>query len=94
MEILQNNKTIIIAEAGVNHNGDIRIAKELIRKASNIGADIIKFQTFKADQLVTEQAEMANYQKRNSKNDDTTQHKMLTNLELSREEHLQLIQYE
>ena len=50
------NKTIIIAEAGVNHNGDIEIAKKLIDVASEAGADYVKFQTFKADKLVSPSA--------------------------------------
>ncbi len=56
-------KTFIIAEAGVNHNGDISLAYKLIDVASECGADAIKFQTFKAENLVTIVADMAEYQK-------------------------------
>ena len=58
-------KTIIIAEAGVNHNGDINIAKKLIDFASISGVDYIKFQTFKANKLVSKEANKADYQKTN-----------------------------
>ena len=71
---------LIIAEAGVNHNGDIKIAKELIDIASSGGADIVKFQTFTADRLVTKSAEKAEYQKKDDKNE--SQKEMLENLEL------------
>ena len=57
-------KTLIIAEAGVNHNGKLALAKELIKAAKKCGADIIKFQKFKADNLVTKFAKLANYQKK------------------------------
>ena len=55
--------TLIIAEAGVNHNGDLSKALEMIDVAADAGADIIKFQTFKAKNLVTASAEKAEYQK-------------------------------
>ena len=55
--------TLIIAEAGVNHNGSINTAKKLIDVAADAGADFVKFQTFKADRLVTRRADKANYQK-------------------------------
>ena len=58
-----DNKVIIIAEAGVNHNGDIEIAKKLIDSASKAKADYIKFQTFKAENIVTKMAEKSEYQK-------------------------------
>lgn len=57
--------TLVIAEAGVNHNGDIEVAKKLIDKAKEAGADIVKFQTTKIDSLVSKYAEMAQYQKEN-----------------------------
>ena len=62
------NKTIIIAEAGVNHNGSIEYAKKLIDIAKDSGSDFIKFQSFKADNLVTKNAPKAKYQLRNMKN--------------------------
>lgn len=54
-----NNPTLIIAEAGVNHNGSIEIAKQLVDAAVEAGVDIIKFQTFKADRLVSKDAKKA-----------------------------------
>ena len=56
---------LVIAEAGVNHNGSIEIAKKLVDKAVEAGADIIKFQTFKAEKLVARSAKQAEYQKKN-----------------------------
>jgi N,N'-diacetyllegionaminate synthase len=83
-------KPIIIAEAGINHNGDIKIAKDLISVAFEAGADIIKFQTFRADKLVTQSATKANYQLSvTSKNE--TQYQMLKKLELSDEMHHELL---
>lgn len=87
-----NNKVIIIAEAGVNHNGDIFLAKKMIDIAVEAGVDYIKFQTFKAEKLVSKLAEKANYQKSNT-NDDDTQYELLKNLELSHSDHLELIDY-
>ena len=80
----------IIAEAGVNHNGSIDIAKKLIDSAFSAGADAIKFQTFKANNLVTKNSEKANYQK-NLTDKNETQFNMLKKLELSKEAHLELI---
>ena len=59
---LKSNKVFIIAEAGVNHNGSIKLAKKLIDGAHECGADAVKFQTFKAENLVTKYAPKANYQ--------------------------------
>jgi len=86
--------TLIIAEAGVNHNGSLDIAKQLIDKAVETGADVIKFQTFKAENLVSKSAKQADYQKKNigSKADDS-QLSMLKKLELSHEDHEVLMQY-
>ena len=86
-----NTNTFIIAEAGVNHNGDLNIAKKLIDVAVESGADAIKFQTFKAENLVTLKAKRANYQKENNKR--SSQYSMLKNLELSYENHLELLNY-
>ena len=83
---------LIIAEAGVNHNGDIKIAKKLIDIASSGGADIIKFQTFTADRLVTKSAEKAEYQKITT-NKNESQRNMLKKLELSKNDHFELINY-
>jgi N,N'-diacetyllegionaminate synthase len=82
--------TYIIAEAGVNHNGDIELAKQLIDAAADAGADVVKFQTFKADRQVTHDAKKADYQ--NQTTDRTeSQHEMLHRLELSTEMHHELI---
>ncbi len=75
------NKTIIIAEAGVNHNGCIKKAKDLVKSAADTGADYVKFQTFITENLVTEFAEKADYQKQNLKNEDS-HFQMLKKLEL------------
>ena len=92
MIIPQENRCVIIAEAGVNHNGDITMAKKLIRLAAEAGADYVKFQTFSADKLVTKTARQADYQKKNLRsNSDDSQYTMLKKLELSRQDHLELI---
>ena len=82
----------IIAEAGVNHNGSIDLAKKLIDVASASGADAVKFQTFKADSLVTKKAPKAIYQKENTDKEET-QFDMLKKLELDIEAHKELISY-
>ncbi len=84
---------IIIAEAGVNHNGNIENAFRLVDVAADAGVDYIKFQTFKADQLVSASAKKADYQIENTKNSAETQLQMLQKLELSREQHEELIAY-
>ena len=84
------SKTLIIAEVGVNHNGDLDSAKQLIKEAALAGADIVKFQTFNVDLLVTENAPKAAYQK-NKNADSDSNYEMLKSLELSREDHLSLI---
>lgn len=81
--------TIIIAEAGVNHNGHLDLALRLVEEAAKAGADVVKFQTFKADLVATVNADRAEYQKRNLGGDDT-QLDMLRKLELKREWHLEL----
>ena len=85
--------TIIIAEAGVNHNGSIDMAKQLVLKAKEVGVDYIKFQTFKASKLVTKSAKQAEYQQKNIGNGEDSQYQMLKKLELSPEEHQILIDY-
>ncbi|MGO4819407.1 N-acetylneuraminate synthase [Flavobacterium sp. W22_SRS_FP1] len=87
------NKVIIIAEAGVNHNGDIQVAKKLIDVAVDAGVDYVKFQTFKADSLVSKSAKKAEYQSVNINDDDNSQYAMLKKLELSHENHLELMSY-
>ena len=86
-------KVIIIAEAGVNHNGDILIAKKLIDAACYAKADYVKFQSFKADKLVSPIAKKAEYQSKNIGNNDDFQYNMLKKLELSDEDHIELISY-
>lgn len=85
--------TTIIAEAGVNHNGDINTAKKLIDVAANAGVDFVKFQTFKADKLTSKTAKKASYQSRNINDNDDSQYSMLKKLELSEDDHLELINY-
>jgi N,N'-diacetyllegionaminate synthase len=85
--------TIIIAEAGVNHNGDIQLAKKLIDIASEAGADYVKFQSFKAEKLVAPTAKKAEYQSINLNDNDDFQFNMLKKLELSEQQHLELIDY-
>lgn len=88
------NSVIIIAEAGVNHNGSIDTAKKLIDEAKNAGADYVKFQTFKAANLVTKAAKKAEYQIANtSDSGEDNQFEMLKALELSLDDHLELISY-
>ncbi|MFX1318095.1 MAG: N-acetylneuraminate synthase [Promethearchaeota archaeon] len=82
----------IIAEAGVNHNGDFKLAKQLVDSAKEIGADAVKFQTFKADDLVTSKAEMADYQKRHLK-DGASQYEMIKRLELDYDDFRKLKKY-
>lgn len=86
------NKVLIIAEAGVNHNGDIRLAKKLVDIAVEAGADIVKFQTFIVENLVTQNAKMADYQIENTKNQET-QFQMLKKLELTKENFVELYKY-
>ncbi len=87
------NRTLIIAEAGVNHNGSIELAKKLVEKAKEAGVDYIKFQTFKASKLVTKAAKQAEYQQKNVGKEGDSQYQMLKKLELSPEEHEVLIDY-
>lgn len=79
----------IIAEAGVNHNGDLNLAKEMVDCAKEAGADCIKFQTFKSENLVSKFAEKANYQKRQTQSNES-QLEMLKKLELSYNDFLEL----
>jgi len=84
--------TTIIAEAGVNHNGSIACAKKMIDVAVEAGVDFVKFQTFKAEKLLTKLAIKADYQKKLT-NTDESQYKMIKRLELDRNAHEQLIEY-
>lgn len=87
-----NKRILIIAEAGVNHNGDIALAKRLIDVAAEAGADLVKFQTFSADRLATKHARKADYQNAATGNAET-QYEMLSRLELSPQMHSELIAY-
>ncbi|WP_069650359.1 N-acetylneuraminate synthase [Caloranaerobacter ferrireducens] len=89
---LLRDRTFIIAEAGVNHNGDLHLAKKLVDAAADAKVDAIKFQTFRADKLVTKKAEKAEYQKQNTKTNES-QYEMLKKLELTYEDHLELYNY-
>lgn len=87
------NKVFIIAEAGVNHNGSIELAKKLIDVAVEAKVDAVKFQTFKASNLVSKNAQKADYQKNNMNDSDDSQFNMLKKLELDIETHKELISY-
>lgn len=82
----------IMAEAGVNHNGDIRKAKELISAAASAGCDAVKFQTFFADEEMTKAAPKAEYQKK-SPEDKETYHEYIKKFELGEEEHRELMRF-
>lgn len=88
----KKSKVFIIAEAGVNHNGSLETAKKMIDQAAIAGADAVKFQAFKADNLVSKNADMADYQKRNL-NKNTTQYEMLKKLEFGEKEFIELNNY-
>ncbi|MBU5676665.1 N-acetylneuraminate synthase [Alkaliphilus sp. MSJ-5] len=86
------SRVFIIAEAGVNHNGSIELAKKLIDKASEAGADAVKFQSFKAEKLVTKNARKAEYQEVTTGKQEN-QFEMIKKLELDYEKHEELINY-
>ena len=86
------NKVFIIAEAGVNHNGSIELAYKLIDIAVEAGADAVKFQTFKAENLVTKSADKADYQKQTT-DESESQFEMIKKLELDFDIHKKLINY-
>lgn len=84
-------RVIIIAEAGVNHNGSIELAKELVLKATEAGADYVKFQTFKSEKCITINAKKADYQIRNTRAAAESQLEMVKKLELSADDHRELV---
>ncbi len=88
---MTGNQVVIIAEAGVNHNGNITTAKKLIEVAADSGADFVKFQTFKAESLATSSAPKAEYQKQAAGSERESQLDMLRSLELSNGQHLEII---
>lgn len=87
------SQVLIIAEAGVNHNGSIENAFKLVDAAVEAGVDYVKFQTFKSENLVSKSAKKADYQVENTGNATESQLEMLKKLELSHEQHEQLIEY-
>lgn len=87
-----NRRTLIIAEAGVNHNGELAMARQLIDVAADAGVDFVKFQTFSAEQQVTHTAAKAQYQQTRTGNKES-QYTMLKRLELSVDAHCELIDY-
>nr|MCR5345062.1 N-acetylneuraminate synthase family protein [Lachnospiraceae bacterium] len=86
------SKTLIIAEIGVNHNGNIDTAKKMIEVAKKCGADIVKFQTFNTDALTSKFAKMAEYQKKNM-GEEKSQKDMLKSLALSYDDFIELADY-
>jgi len=84
---------IIIAEAGVNHNGSIEIAKRLVDEAARANVDYIKFQTFKSEGVVTKKAEKADYQKANTGTEENTQLELIKKLEIPYDGYLEIIDY-
>jgi N,N'-diacetyllegionaminate synthase len=86
------NHVLVIAEAGVNHNGDLGLARRLVEEAARAGADLVKFQTFSADRLVTQSAKKADYQ-RQTTDATESQHAMIRRLELSEEAHRMLAEH-
>jgi N,N'-diacetyllegionaminate synthase len=85
-------KVTVIAEAGVNHNGSLDVARQLIDVAAEAGADYVKFQTFSAEKIASRFAEKAPYQKSTTKSSESQQ-EMLRKLELSEDDHVQLIKH-
>ncbi len=87
-----NHPVFIIAEAGVNHNGKLEMAKKLIDTAVNAGANAVKFQAFKTENLILTNVQKAQYQK-NSTGSDESQFEMLKKLEITKEQNIELIKY-
>ena len=87
-----SKKTFIIAEAGINHNGNINIAKKMIKVAKECGADAIKFQSYKSERLVTKNLSLAKYQKKSEKNNRKMLN-MLKKYELSEKDQIKLYKY-
>ena len=87
--INKNDQIFIIAEAGVNHNGDLALAKRLIEAAAEAGADAVKFQTFKAEAIVAASASKAPYQEKTTSTQES-QYEMLKKLELNKEDFVEL----
>ena len=92
MELIDSDHIFIIAEAGVNHNGSIALAKQLINVAAKVHADAVKFQTFIAEEVVSTDAPKAEYQKQTTDSSES-QLDMIKKLELSKEDHQELMDY-
>lgn len=92
MEFIRSNRIFIIAEAGVNHNGSIELAKQLIDTAALAGTDAVKFQTFIAEEVASINAPKAEYQKETTEISES-QYDMIKRLELSKKDHLELIDH-
>lgn len=90
--ITEPDRSFIIAEAGVNHNGDLNLARSLVDAAVSSGADAVKFQTFRADRLASPAAPKAEYQRANTDSEET-QLEMLRRLELSEDDHIKIIEH-
>lgn len=88
----ENEKAFIIAEAGVNHNGSLELAKKLVDKAKEAGVDAVKFQTFTSENVVTKSADMAEYQKKNT-GKRQTQYEMIKKFELKKDDFRELKKY-
>ncbi|MEA2031577.1 MAG: N-acetylneuraminate synthase, partial [candidate division Zixibacteria bacterium] len=91
-KVVDPARTFIIAEAGVNHNGNLELAKQLVDIAAKAGADAVKFQTFKAEKVVTPDSPKADYQLQATEESES-QYEMLRKLELSHEQHVELMSY-
>ena len=87
-----SNKTFVIAEIGVNHNGSVKTAKKLILAAKKNNADVVKFQTFNADRLTFKNTPKVKYQRKNSRRKET-HYQMLKKLQLSEAQHIELIDF-
>ena len=87
--MILKNKIYVIAEIGVNHNGDLKLAKKLIIAAKETGANAVKFQNFTAEKLATKNSKKALYQKKNTKKNET-QYEMLKKLELKKDNYFEL----
>ena len=89
--ILSNKKVLVVAEIGVNHNGDIKLAKKMILGAKRSGADAIKIQTFNTHEVMKKNSPLANFQKKNVGEKDF--YKIARSLELNKRQHIDLIKF-